>query len=509
MGPTFRASMTLLHSWAGVIVGSLLFAIFWMGTLSVFDREIDRWMMPATRSLPATTKADLDVLWKVQGPAHGSSEWSVTQPTERTPMARIRQRGSDGKVRESWHHPQTGQTLPEGETFGGSQFLYPFHYNLHLKAYDIGSWLVGFAGMTMLAMLVSGVVIHRKIFADFFTLKPGRQPRRLLLEFHTVAGVAALPFHVLITLSGLVIFFAIYFPATEKIVYGDTKPTFAAESQGLGDYARGRANRPATSQSLNKLYDDARRHWGDGPFFIRVRHPGDANAFVEMRRAFDSEVRLNRDALYFDAVTGRLLHVFTTQPVVTAQRFIAGLHSIRFRHWSLRWLYFALGLAGCTTIATGFMFWVESRRRRHEAERLAGARVVEALSVGSVTGIVVATLAFLVANRLLPSGVSLLGETRAALEVWCFYIAWLLAFSHAWSRQGRAWMEQCLAIAMLAAAAVTLNWATTGDHLARSLTDRSLWAIGGMDVTLLAGAAAAGAAALGLQRRRARRLQPV
>jgi uncharacterized iron-regulated membrane protein len=43
---SFRASMNWLHTWLGVVLGGLLFAIFWMGTLSVFDREIDRWMAP-------------------------------------------------------------------------------------------------------------------------------------------------------------------------------------------------------------------------------------------------------------------------------------------------------------------------------------------------------------------------------------------------------------------------------------------------------------------------------
>ena len=38
MEPTFRKSMAWLHTWAGVVVGSLLCAIFWMGSLSVFDR---------------------------------------------------------------------------------------------------------------------------------------------------------------------------------------------------------------------------------------------------------------------------------------------------------------------------------------------------------------------------------------------------------------------------------------------------------------------------------------
>ena len=58
----FRASLNWLHAWSGVVLGGLLFAIFWMGTLSVFDREIDRWMAPMIR-LPAAEKTfSLEVL---------------------------------------------------------------------------------------------------------------------------------------------------------------------------------------------------------------------------------------------------------------------------------------------------------------------------------------------------------------------------------------------------------------------------------------------------------------
>ena len=49
MGDTLTKSMAALHTWAGVTIGALLFAIFWMGTLSVFSNEIDRWMLPDTR----------------------------------------------------------------------------------------------------------------------------------------------------------------------------------------------------------------------------------------------------------------------------------------------------------------------------------------------------------------------------------------------------------------------------------------------------------------------------
>src|SRR5687768_14441954 len=57
---TLRRSMSWLHTWAGVGLGGLLFAIFWMGTLSVFDREIDRWMMPGTRIAAPRGPVSLD-----------------------------------------------------------------------------------------------------------------------------------------------------------------------------------------------------------------------------------------------------------------------------------------------------------------------------------------------------------------------------------------------------------------------------------------------------------------
>ena len=62
MEPGFRASMNWLHTWSGVVLGGLLFAIFWMGTLSVFDREIDRWMAPMIRLPRGGEDVPFDVL---------------------------------------------------------------------------------------------------------------------------------------------------------------------------------------------------------------------------------------------------------------------------------------------------------------------------------------------------------------------------------------------------------------------------------------------------------------
>lgn len=491
MESTFRASLNWLHTWAGVVLGSMLFAIFWMGSLSVFDREIDRWMVPTTRLAPAENAISFDSLRPLLDTAAKvrSPTWSVVLPTERQPFLRVAYREGKGTVRHVFD-PATGAVLPDPGSWAGTQFIYPFHYMLHINFGQIGVWLVGLASMGMLALCVSGVIIHRKIFADFFSFRADRKPRRLILDIHNLMGVLGFPFHVVITLSGLIVFWSVYFPFTPQISYPD-RQAFVADT--LGSYARAKLNKPGPTASLDAMADEARRLWdGDEPRTMLVFHPGDAASFVRIVRPYEGSVASNADMAWFDAATGALLQQRTdVRPMMTTQRFLTGLHRIQFRHWTLRWLYFALGLCGCGLIATGYLFWLESRRKKHVQLGLRGVSVVEGLTIGSVTGIIAATLAFFISNRLLPMGASFLGYERAALEAWVFYLVWISTFAHAWLRPKRAWLEQCLAIAALAVVAVLLNWVTTGDHLVRSLAHRHLWPVAGMDLLLLLAAGGA------------------
>lgn len=53
MRETFRLSMAYMHTWLGLVLGFVLMVVFFFGTLSVFDREIDRWSVPETRAAAA------------------------------------------------------------------------------------------------------------------------------------------------------------------------------------------------------------------------------------------------------------------------------------------------------------------------------------------------------------------------------------------------------------------------------------------------------------------------
>lgn len=503
--------MALLHTWTGIIFGSVLFVIFFMGSLAVFDREIDRWMMPVTR-IPLASNAppkaplsfDAAILPAVAELSEGMAleQWFVVPPSSREPFFRIRFWDTQGESHDHFLHPVSADILPEVGTLGATSFFYPFHYSLHLQLADIGYWIVGIAAMAMLVLLTSGVIIHARMFKDFFAFRPQKQTKRALLDLHNLSGAVALPFHFVITLSGLVISFYFYMPTAISILYTEGASAFAEETQG--SYWRVAANRSGELASLDTMVEFAKQQWGHGEAsFLRVWHPGDAGAFVEVSRSVADRIRVDEQTMYFDAASGSLLKYSPLSSVASFQRFIGGLHVIKFDHWILRWLYFITGLLGCVMIGTGLVYWLEKRATHAQADP-PGVRWMASFTCASITGLLIATLTMLIANRLLPSGLT----ARASWEVGMFFLAWFFAGVHAavtilrHDKTRIAFCSQCWFICFLGAVAPLLNWITTGDHVIKALA-RTQWAVLGVDLFLFITAITAGLCAVKLAQRNA------
>ncbi|HVY06805.1 MAG TPA: PepSY-associated TM helix domain-containing protein [Burkholderiales bacterium] len=538
MFQSFRLSMTWLHTWFGLVMGFVLMAAFFFGSLSVFDREIDRWAIPETRFAPQVMPSYDKMLAplfaqmqpreeelklaeaRVGGPLPAEKpvmNWGA-YTTHRDPVLQMfaefrianNPRDPDDHV-HGWFQidPRSGKIIPDDKLNIGRDFFYPMHFSLHLEWMELGYWIVGFAALVMLAALVSGVVMHRRIFREFFTFRPWKQAQRSALDLHNLTGIAALPFHFTFALSGLIIFAGIYFPIEETIY----KPH--AEAQAIADArAKGLAFKPAgvpaKLSSVDAMVAEAKRRWAARGMpgevgFLTVNHIGDANSYVSIFRAGSDRVTLVGQGIHFEGPTGRVIREDPPPSAVgSINDFLTGLHLQHFRHWLLRWFYVLGGLAGCACIATGFIFFVEKRKRQHAAQGISGARWVDAMAVTTVTGMLIATLAILAANRLLPEALAHRGEWEKA----AFWGVWVLACAHAfWRtapvRQAKlalAWAEQCRAIAVLGVAAVLLNWITTGDHLLRTIGNR-YWPVAGVDLFILSSAALAAIAANRLGRR--------
>jgi uncharacterized iron-regulated membrane protein len=534
----FRLSMAWLHTWFGLVLGFVLMVVFFFGSLSVFDREIDRWAIPESRFAPQpmpsfdkmllpafqdmkpTPQSIEQARGRVNGPLVESfpvvKNWAA-YTTHRDPVLSLfssyelpnAKDPEDGVFGTRTIDPRSGKSLPDDHLKIGSQFFYPLHYSLQLEWMNLGYFIVGFAALIMLVALVSGVVMHRKIFRELFTFRPKKHTQRSALDLHNLTGVVALPFHFIFAFSGLVIFGSIYFPVTETQLHPlhELHEKHEALETGL---PHDRAGTAAPLASVDAMIAEARRRWAAKDMagdvgLLNVQHVGDANSYVSVYRAGTDRIALTGEGIHFKATTGEVLREDPPlTPVASVNTFLTGLHLQHFRHWLLRWLYVLGGLSGCVCIATGFIFFVEKRKRQHAKQGRSGARWVDAFAVSTVTGMLVAALAMLIANRLLPTDL----PGRGDWERYVFWGAWVLAFAHgiwrtsgvAQARMAPAWAEQCWAVAAMAVAAVLLNWMTTGDHLLRTV-GAGYWPVAGVDLFMLASAVIALMAARKLRRR--------
>ncbi|AVS91735.1 PepSY domain-containing protein [Paracidovorax avenae] len=501
----FRQAMSWVHTWAGLVLGWLLFAIFATGTLSFFKSEFNLWMRPEMHGLAAPSP---DVADRAQAALHrhapGVTQWIMRLPDERLPAVTVLWRDSaKGRFQTLLMDPATGESIGTRDTMGG-EFFYRFHFELRTANQSRwaleGRWIVGVATLLMFIALLTGVVTHRRIFKDFFTFRPTKGGQRAWLDAHNVSGVLALPFYLVITFSGLMIFHTLYMPAGIAAAYATPKGTdsqaYFAEMQGdepgarSARRARGAAEAaaPLPPLDLATMVAGAHRTWGDARIGnISARRDADGTV-VEVTRHDGDRLQYGPARLRFDGATARQLALIDPQtPAIKTYRVLYGLHLARFAGPGMRWALFGFGVLGSLMIASGLVLWsvkrrAQSQRRSADAGLPFGERLVASLNVGLMGGLPLAVAAFLAANRLLPVST----PARADAELAWFFGTWGLGLAIGVLRPDRrGWALLLGAAGVLFAALPAINAATTSAHLGVTLPAGE-WAWAGMDLSFLA-----------------------
>jgi len=486
-----RQSMSWLHTWAGLIFGWVLFAMFLTGSLAFFRPEITRWMQPEIQVQPApAVQAVATAQRYLAENAPDAKRWFITPPSDREPLIQLLYQipkpkpGERGFVRVKLD-AATGQAVTPRQTRGGD-FFYRFHFELE-TAFPWGRWLASIAGMFMLVAIISGIITHKKIFADFFTFRPGKGGQRAWMDGHNVLSVLGLPFHLMITFSGLVLFMVMLMPAGIQAVYDNprdyTNEVFKAFK------VTPPLNQPAPLVPIAPLVEQAEQQWQGRVGRVTVNNPNDAGATITISRHVGDGVSYGLMAPFmrFDGVTGALQEseAGRSATALTAG-VITGLHLGLFAEPVLRWLYFIVSLAGTAMVATGLVLWIAKRRQKArpgDAREAFSLRLVDGLNAGTIAGVVFGVAAVFLANRLLPADM----PGRQVWEVRAFFIAWGLSLVYAFLFQRRKWQD-LLAVAAAALALVpVVNALTTHRHLGVSLPQGD-WVMAGFDLTCLASA---------------------
>ena len=480
---SLRQSMSSLHTWTGLLPGWLLFVIFLFGTVAYYQQEISRWMRPelssAALSSGALSPAALDAADALlRGKAPTAAEWSLSFPEGRggdglavswpkTEPAAAAAGGKRPKPHEVTLDPRSGIVVEPRDTRGG-YFLYRMHFDLHYMPVMWARYLVSIAALAMLVAILSGVVTHKKIFADFFLLRFGKG-QRSWLDAHNVTAVMALPFYLMITYTGLVTLLFTLMPWAISANFASQEAYYDVAFPSAPTLAP--SGRRAAVLPLRRLIASAQREIpGFEPGYITIANPGDAVATAEMYPQYDT-LGSQRGAIVLNAATGKVLRAPPRAGGATMTKdTMIDLHAGRYSGPGLRALYFLSGALGTVMVATGLVLWTVKRRAKlpDPTRPHFGFRVAERLNIGVIVGAPAGIAMYFLANRLLPLGL----ENRADYEINSLFIAWGAILVWGAARPARmAWIESLAACAALYALVPVVNALTTQRGLLASLRE--------------------------------------
>ena len=187
------------HSSLGLAFAALIYLICLSGSLAVFAHEFQRWESAAapqvTAVAPDAVQAAFEGAIARGGP--GVEHVFITLPSADFPRLLLY---VDAEEDRQFLADAKGE-ISAGITFAWTEFITRLHINLHLPQ-TWGGFLVGLIGVALLSSLISGILAHPRIFRDAFYLRLGGSKRLQEADLHNRLGVWALPFHIVISLTG-------------------------------------------------------------------------------------------------------------------------------------------------------------------------------------------------------------------------------------------------------------------------------------------------------------------
>lgn len=374
-------AMVAVHGWSGILLGLLLYAVVLTGTAAVFAHEIGAWSAghvatqstfrkqidAQVRKLEALTPPEFRGavnLFEVGD--HGLGAFfhrdeldDKGMPTERGVYYQV---DNSGKLRA------TAQGMSE-DLFGPrnddalSSFLVDTHVRLHVPN-PWGLLLTGILGLAMLVAAISGLLIHRHLFKDIFTLRRSGNAVLVDRDRHSVAGTWSLPFAFVLAFTGS--FFSFFGTIGVPVV---AMAAFSGNVEALSEAIFGEPGepdpRPVAIGDLDRVTADAIRRTGEEPTFIAIENYGRADAKITTYHNPKAS-GIEPVALLYNGADATFVKTKPTVGAVpSAGGTLAGimgpLHFGNFAGLVSKAIWFGLGFAMCYVTYTGMRLWVVRR----------------------------------------------------------------------------------------------------------------------------------------------------
>lgn len=379
------------HGSLGLAFAALIYLICLSGSIAVFAHEFQRW---ESADAPQVTSVTPDAVQRafegaIAKGGKGVEHVYITLPTADFPRLLLYVDAEQDRE----FLADTDGAIFDDKDFAWTEFITRLHINLHLPR-TWGGFLVGLIGVALLSSLISGILAHPRIFRDAFHLRLGGSRRLQEADLHNRLGVWALPFHVLISLSGAFLGLTTIIVGVLGMAMfnGDVNKVYALfiPAPPIDD------PRPAPVLDLRPMYTKLPQD-GGRLTYIFTEHPtevGGAALFnVEQsdRMAGVDSYAFRRNATIYNSGKASDNNL--------GEDLLGGMGQLHFGWFGggiVKIVYFALGLGLTYLAASGVNIWL-ARRRDKGRPAPAWERAWSATVWGQPAGIAAAAVAAVVA----------------------------------------------------------------------------------------------------------------
>ncbi|KZX87663.1 peptidase [Erythrobacter sp. HI0037] len=358
------------HSAIGLVCCALLYLICATGTAVVLYEEWQRFEQPdapeMTSIAPAAVQQGIENVLAAESDLDTTTHLYVHMPTEALPRTTIT------TDTQAFHVDADGAiVVPEENAW--AEFLLALHYRLNLPAV-YGMTLVGAFGAMIVALSISGIIAHPRIFRDAFRLRARRRDDVATVDWHNRLAVWSLPFALAIALTGAMIgLFYVSGGSMAASAYGGDSE--AAIAPIFGAEAEADLTPAPVADAVPALTYMAREYPDVTPYYVILHDPSTAGQHVQI--VGEHERRLIFGEYYAFGPQGEFHGTAGMADGTVGQQLAASTYNLHFGNYGglpVKIAYIVFGLALTVVVATGTFIWLNKRARQgRPAPRLAAA----------------------------------------------------------------------------------------------------------------------------------------
>ncbi|MEH2338623.1 PepSY-associated TM helix domain-containing protein [Nostoc sp.] len=215
-----------LHRYLGLIVGLVLIIIGFTGSMLVFEKEINQFLISQQfgQVIPQEQRLPLESVLETVKTAYTSQPdlklLGINSLPDSHTLDRVFLQSPDDKRTEVFVNPYTGKIMgarqSENTLFG---LIFKLHYQL--LAGDIGTIIVGIVGLLLFILCITGIILWpgwNRLMAGF-KIKWNAHIKRVNFDLHKVAGIVTAVFLTMIAFTG---FCWNFYDFTKPLIYAAT-----------------------------------------------------------------------------------------------------------------------------------------------------------------------------------------------------------------------------------------------------------------------------------------------